>query len=311
MTKDDGFKLPTPEAEDALECATSLLEWCAAGPANRTRMSSFCEKLVQHLKRCFPEGARGTHEERGEMWRNYIAFRISKDHFLLWNDFLMSSVKKGGPVLFQYITSYMFKELAKEKYPVPTQPPPHAAEVTLTQDEMSIVRYATGYIPRNLLSVLNRSSDPNKSLKVCLMDVIEEDGLGDACAESSDWVRALNRGGLNEVTNSMFKAVCAMEICVKGYLKDKDTARPTGDNDTFRDDVLKLLGDNKEVERQWNEVASEWDPEESASLFKMVTELWVTMRGNSYVSAWMEKWKQANKTTTQKSKGLRQKRNKN
>ena len=136
--KDDGFKLPTPEAEDALECATSLLEWCGAGPANRARMSSFCDKLVGHLKRCFPEGFTNKPEDRGEMWRNFISFRISRDRFLLWNDFLMRSVWKGGPVLFQYITNFMFKELAKLKYPIPTQPPPHApggSEVRLTHDE--------------------------------------------------------------------------------------------------------------------------------------------------------------------------------
>ena len=309
MTEDDGFKLPTPEAQDALESASCLLEWYGAGPANRTIVSSFCDKLVQHLQRCFPEGSTGTAADRGEMWRNFIAFRISRDHFLLWNNFLMSSVKRGGPILFQHITNYIWKELIKQQHPISAPPPPHHAsvnEVKLTHDEMSIVRYTTGYIPRNLIPVVDRSARPNKrSLRMCLLDMIEQDGLGDE--ESNDWVRELNRGGLNEVTNNMFRAVCAMELCVKKYLEQQDMTKPTA---AFQDQLLKLLGDNKEVERHWNEVSSEWDPEESALLFKMVTELWVTTRGNSYVSAWIEKWKQANKTTTQKAKGLRQKRNK-
>ena len=37
----------------------------------------------------------------------------------------------------------------------------------------------------------------------------------------------------------------------------------------------------------------------------MIVDLWVTMRGFSYASAWNEKYKQAKQKTTRKSKGVR------
>ena len=71
--------------------------------------------------------------------------------------------------------------------------------------------------------------------------------------------------------------------------------------------LTELIRGDETVRRHWNEVASEWEQEESTVLFEMVTDLWVTVRGFSYVSMWMEKWKQENKATVQKSKALRKK----
>ena len=41
------------------------------------------------------------------------------------------------------------------------------------------------------------------------------------------------------------------------------------------------------------------------TLLELVTDLWITIRGFSYASAWIEKFKAENKKSVQKSKGLR------
>ena len=53
------------------------------------------------------------------------------------------------------------------------------------------------------------------------------------------------------------------------------------------------------------EIFINWDSEESDELLKMIIKHYVTMRGVSFAAAFMEKYKQSTKKTTQKSKGLR------
>ena len=53
-------------------------------------------------------------------------------------------------------------------------------------------------------------------------------------------------------------------------------------------------------------LSSTWDEESSKILFQMVVDLWPTVRGYSYSSAWVEKYKVAQKKSTQKSKGIRE-----
>ena len=51
-------------------------------------------------------------------------------------------------------------------------------------------------------------------------------------------------------------------------------------------------------------ISADWE-EEGDVLLQMIIEHWVTVRGFSYTSAFLEKYKQANKKMVQKSKGTR------
>ena len=51
-------------------------------------------------------------------------------------------------------------------------------------------------------------------------------------------------------------------------------------------------------------ISADWE-EAEAVLLQMIIEHWVTVRGFSYASAFLEKYKRANKKTVQKSKGTR------
>ena len=52
-------------------------------------------------------------------------------------------------------------------------------------------------------------------------------------------------------------------------------------------------------------LAVNWDNEEADALLPIIAEQWVTVRGFSFASAWMENFKQTNKKSIQKSKGIR------
>ena len=123
--------------------------------------------------------------------------------------------------------------------------------------------------------------------------------------ESQEWIQAVNRGGLNNVTQSMFEFMRAMELVVKGFLKKEDKPR------NIKSELMSMITANEDVRSQWAEVSAEWEPEESRILFARITDLWVTMRGFSYASAWMEQWKESTKKSVQKSQPLRKKLNKN
>ena len=61
---------------------------------------------------------------------------------------------------------------------------------------------------------------------------------------------------------------------------------------------------NEDVLFYWSMISADWE-EEGDVLLQMIIEHWVTVRGFSYTSASLEKYKQANKKTVQKSKCTR------
>ncbi len=296
---DKGFKVASPQSSDAVEAASSLLEWSAASD-NYAQVASFSQTLVRNLLQCFSHGAK---LEVGKMWTNYHSFRSSKNFFVLWSKFLSQSINKGSPIFFQYITHHLFTQLVKEHHPVPPARMHFEAVDRLTYEENNALRYAAGYVPRNLMSKVRNSGLSNKkSLSLCLMDIIEDDsGIGDDGDDSQDWIKAVDRGGLTGVSTKMHTFMYAMELVVKSFLKQEGLPRD------IKSDLVCSIIANDNVKCHWATLSAEWEKQESEVLFPMIIDLWVNMRGFSYASEWMERHKQLTKKTTQKSKGLRKK----
>ena len=70
--------------------------------------------------------------------------------------------------------------------------------------------------------------------------------------------------------------------------------------------VLDIITDEN-VLFFWSMLAVNWCDDEADLLLTMIAEEWVTLRGFSFTSAWMENFKQSTKTSVQKSKGTRKK----
>ena len=71
--------------------------------------------------------------------------------------------------------------------------------------------------------------------------------------------------------------------------------------------AVERMGKNDNILFCWCIVSAALDEEFSFVLLPMIIQLWVTIRGYSLCSAWMEKYKVAQKKTVQKSKSLRKK----
>ncbi len=295
---DEGFKVPSQKASDAVKAATLLFEW-SKGDANQVIVSRFSATLVEYLRNCLPPV--NDPIKRDVMWCNFHTLRTSKDYFMLWNQFLKGSIQAGfDPIFFQYITDHIFKQLIKQ---VTSRSRMNLSDdsdrvETLSYEEKKALRYAAGYVPRNLLAKIKRSGQLRKEgLELCLIDLIEEDGIYD---ESQEWTNILDRGGLLHINTKTFLVMTAMEVVVKTILKRK--VFPKAD---IKSELIGAIFTDENVQLHWNTVSAEWESEQSKVLFKMIVELWVTMRGFSYGSMWMEQHKQETKKTNQKSKGLR------
>ena len=77
---------------------------------------------------------------------------------------------------------------------------------------------------------------------------------------------------------------------------------------TIRTEFLDKLVGNEDVQFYWCIAAANFDTEDVELhnlLLRWIADLYLTIRGFSYASAWIELYKQAKKKSTQRSKSLR------
>ena len=78
-------------------------------------------------------------------------------------------------------------------------------------------------------------------------------------------------------------------------------------SENIKENAINGIVQYEEVLFYWEIISGMWEVEERDALLQMITEKWVTIRGFSYASAWMESHKQMVKKGVQKSKGIRKK----
>ena len=103
------------------------------------------------------------------------------------------------------------------------------------------------------------------------------------------------RGGLvhvNEITYALF-------ISLENEMKSLSTgvAGPSSDRQTT---ITQRLVNNDDVQFYWCMIAANFEVDDldtHSTLLNMIVDLFITIRGFSYSNAWMEKFKQQEKTT--------------
>lgn len=119
--------------------------------------------------------------------------------------------------------------------------------------------------------------------------------------ESGEWTDVMDRGGLIHISDKLFTFFCSVEQELRSHLHGKCAS----ESDGIKEEVIQKVTENEEVVHNWSLVAANWEAEEASVLMDMMVQQWVTIRGFSYASAFLEKYKQKNKKSIQKSKGLR------
>ena len=279
---DSGFKIGSTSASSALKTAEELALWLEQAD-NQQAASAFAKQLSTSLTKCLvTEGCQSEKLRREKMWGQYHKCRTSDIFKMNWHAFLEAATSTPPcPILYQYLTDAIFKERIKDKYHI-RPAPENAEQLCLTFEETNGLRYAAGYVPRALRKKLLKSAHPLKSeLLLCILDLLD-DGDEDH-DDSCKWVDMIDRGGLTHVNTMTYYAFVSMEIELRKHLRSEQLPNLK--------DVAKIIKDSDEVQFYWSIVAADWDEEEAQALLELIIDLWVTIRGFSFASAWIEKFK--------------------
>ncbi len=136
---------------------------------------------------------------------------------------------------------------------------------------------------------------------LCLMDLCDDGEEEGAAAWTSEWVNAIDRGGLCRVSDGTYMVFQEMEVVLRStYNKDNAKILENGN----RGNLVKTIIINEDVQFQWCMVTTEVEDEEARSLLNMIVNLYVTIRGFSFSKSIMKQYKVSNKKNLQKSKAL-------
>ena len=130
---------------------------------------------------------------------------------------------------------------------------------------------------------------------MCLDDLISD--CDETLNHTSDWLTSINRGGLIIVSDMAFELFLAMEKELRNHLKYHATC--------INAEAVSTIVNSEDVLFPWSIVTATWEQDNSNILLGMIVDMWITIRGFSLASAWMEIYKKQEKKLTQKSKGLR------
>ena len=299
VTRDESFKVESSIASEVLKIGRQLQQWLKES-TNVAPAEVFAKSVVCQLQSCIPASGRSksVKTRREWTWSNYHQLRCSSGYISAWKNFLCKSIGTlGHPIFWQSVGDGIFKSLIKKSFPVIRQEAAVEAAPTISHQEMNTLRYAAGYVPRALRKKLKKSANPCKDqLLLCLYDLVDDGDEGHTYTE--EWLDLVDRGGLTRVNEMTFQAFLAMELELRNHLNSQHTPN-------FKTEVCKKLLANEDVAFYWSILSSDWEEVESLALLELVVNLFLTIRGFHYASAWLEEYKAASAKTLQKSKGLR------
>ena len=116
--------------------------------------------------------------------------------------------------------------------------------------------------------------------------------------ESEDWTDLVNRW-TDSRKCTVYSLFPVMEMETRSLLQH-NTLVTEEINDTLMTNICK----NDDVLFYWANIVSNWGDNEANALLQLLVQHWVTIRGFSSASSFVEKYKQKYKRTVQKSKGL-------
>ena len=109
--------------------------------------------------------------------------------------------------------------------------------------------------------------------------------------DSEEWTNSVDRGGLKHVNNMTYMLFVEMELVLRRHLN----SRRASELCDLKEAIAKIISDD-DVLFYWSMLSVDWEEEEAQVLLHMIAEHWMTLRGFSFASAFMEKYKQRRKT---------------
>ncbi len=329
VTVDKGFQIATERAQKALLTADRLLQAIEVDDRDQKATRDFASVLLKRVRSCCSHPRAVTcHTFKEKMWEKFYKLCADEDFHTQWKLFIQASIGfNGTPIFYQFVTRAIFEEIIKIQLPTQTDCRSTHSSTPLDLKESNALRYCGGYIVRSLKKKIKKSACLFKDeLLHCLQELTEgkqwyssmlfifkssffcsDDDSDDDAEPDSDsekWLKAINRGGLIFITDSMFQFLVAVELELRNHFTTSVITYENLDENIKEIAVLNVLR-NEDVKFYWDMISFNWVSNEAQELLRMIVEHYITIRGFSFARAFMEKYKQALQKTTQKSKGLR------
>ena len=216
VLEDEGFKISSANASTARTSAVKLLEW-ASKKENEAKLRSFGTKVTALLNQAFDSNMKRVNRKREKMWAQYHKIRTSPEFLSQWSSF--TALALGEPatlILTQHLTNLIFRLMIKHQFPLDGKAQAEEDLPSLSMQEENALRYAAGYVCRNLRKKLERSSHPLKEeLVIGIMDLLECEDDDDREGSSDAWLNLVDRGGLWHVSDATFMVFQSMEEVVR------------------------------------------------------------------------------------------------
>ena len=218
-----------------------------------------------------------------------------------------SSICLRDPLLMQSVNQKVFDRLLVDSVSSCQSQAPTAATVplSLTIEEENALRYSAGYVPFKLLKKYEGESTEKGLLFSECLQSMESAGDYEHHHHAHDytfndytsaWLKKVDRGVLFCISDATYKLFFFIELKTRVILTAQLTKQSLD-----KDGVVSAIASNEDVQLQWNSISSAISSEilSESLLLEMVT-LWVTMRGFSMCSAWLDEYKQAQSVKTKK-----------
>ena len=301
---DDSFKVKTPSTIEARRCAEKLLQWCL-NSENVDLLNEFTKKLTESLQNVIRAASTKSFNTNYEkIWRGFFLLPSKPEFIKQWTTFLKAAGKPVKPVLFQHLTDVMFRKYLSDHIQVIyLQQQSGSKDIELRESEKGVLRYVAGYICRHLQQKLERGSHQFKEeMILCLMELVKDQDT-EQHGIDEDWTDLVDRGGLWHIKETTYQLFSAIEDAVRNILKL--LVHPSAPSKL---EVMQKVTSDDDVLFYWLIVSADFeidDREVHTILLEKIVELYVTVRGFSLASGWLEQYKQCTKQSTQRTKSLR------
>ena len=306
VSDDPLFQLGSCEMEGAKYLARKITE-ASSERSKSEDFETFATSLINSLKRVLtvPGNIKCYTTRREKVWRSFHhkqEIELPLRWGSLFRDLGLSDKAPGVVLLTQHVNQKLFEGLLTKDAMCADRTTSHTS---FTSDEANALRYAAGYVPFALKKKLVHRPEFVKCL-----EQLEVKGEGDSyLAYTTEWIKLVNRGKLFQLSDEAFHFFCDLERKVGAYLRDlfKSASGQIEHTDVEKKKVIiSNIIEDTDVHFSWLLLCLDLDDDElSKELLGLVAEMWITIRGFSMASAWIEHYKQSKETCTKKKQGLR------
>jgi len=298
------------QSRRSLNLKDQAQEILTRGAVKEESMEKFSEDILTYLKdqvKSVADKYKGINKKREKLWSLFHKIRMGSKLSSLWTDFIEKlGIIIEDRLLEQSFYQELFEVVIKEYFECSRPESTAKSKVdSISPDELNVLCYACGYVARKLLKCYEKKhGDIAQQYVTCLSEMAVDGDGDDLLGYTKHWLALVNRGGLFPLNDETFRFFVEIEMCVRTYLPEQ-LLKPNNERD-FTENVHYKVFCDEDVQFHWTLLSHHiQDSESSDVLLKEIIKLWITIRGFSITGYWMELYKEKEKYTIKKSRGLR------